>query len=95
MHALDRGCHRGRTAVSGLDHIAPEEVGCGNRAPDGGHADGLALNAQLVDRFGDKAVNDAVRTSGAIVRYDGKERMGALEDDLFFGCHGFKHLPFR
>jgi hypothetical protein len=73
MRSLDTCCNSRSASVCGLDHIAFKEVICKYRASDGCNADGLALDSELIDNLGYKAVYDTVGTAGAIcVRYVGK-----------------------
>ena len=65
--ALDARGNGGGTAVGGLNHIAGEVVVRHNGTADGGHTDGLPLDAQLVHHLGHEAVDDAVRATGAVV----------------------------
>ena len=66
--ALDACCDRLGSAVRRLHHIAGEIIVAHNGAADRGHADRFAVNAELFYRFRNKAVNDAVRTAGAIMQ---------------------------
>ena len=69
--------------MGGLDHVAGEVVVGHNCAADGGHADGLALDTQLVNGFGHQAVDDAVGAAGAVMQRRISQRMGFLENS----CH--------
>ena len=68
--------------MGGLDHIAAEEVVAHDRTADGRHANGLALDAELVDGLGDKAMHDAMGATRTEVGNDRQQRIGTLEDDL-------------
>ena len=82
QHALDARRHRRRASMGGLDHIATEEVVAHDRAANGRHTDGLALDAELIDGLGDKAMHDAMGATRTEVGNDRQQRIGALEDDL-------------
>ena len=76
---------RGGAAVGGLDHVAGEVVRGEPGAADRRDADGPALDAQLVDALGDEAVDDAVRTAGAVVQNGVGQRSRFFKD----GSHAF------
>src|ERR1019366_8698129 len=65
--ALDAGGAGRSTAVREL-HIADVEVVIReDRAADGANEDRLVLQAQLLERFGDQLVGDAVPAAGAVM----------------------------
>ena len=70
--------------MSGLSHIAGEEIVRHDRAANGGNANGAAFDSQFIDRFGDKPIHDAMNATGTIIRNNGQQRMGTLENDLLF-----------
>nr|AIF26401.1 putative 2-oxoglutarate oxidoreductase [uncultured bacterium fosmid pJB17E7_contig I] len=69
VEALDGGCHCGGTAVGGFLEVNIKIVVGHDGASDRGDADGLVLDAHLVDDFGDDAVGGAVSAAGAVVHY--------------------------
>ena len=66
--ALNAGCNGGCSSVSGFDHIKREIIVRHNRAADRSNTDCLALDSKLVYDLGDKAMNDTVRTAGAVMK---------------------------
>ena len=68
--------------MSGLDHVAAEEVVSQDGTADGRDAHRLALDAEFVDGLGDQTMHDAVGAARAEVGHDGQQRIGTLEDDL-------------
>ena len=54
--------------MGGFYHIEREIIVRHNGTADRGDSDSLALDAELVNNLGDKAVNDTVGTAGAIVQ---------------------------
>ena len=69
----------GRSAVGGFDHIAVEIIICKHRAADGRYAHGVALDTELVDDLGNKAVDYPVRAAGAVMERRIGERVRLLE----------------
>ena len=65
---LDARRNRLGSAVRRLHHVAGEIIVAHNGAADRGHTDRFAVNAEFFYRFRNKAVNDAVRTAGAIMQ---------------------------
>ena len=68
---LGAGSHCGSTAMGGLVHITVEIVVGKHRATNGGHADDLAIQIQLIAQFiddlGHQAVDDTVVAAGAVM----------------------------
>ncbi len=58
--ALDASGNGRRAAMGRLNHVAAEIVVGHNGAANGGDADGLTRNAQLVQGFGDQTVNNSM-----------------------------------
>jgi hypothetical protein len=67
QHALDAGGDAGRAPVRRLHHVAQEVVVGEHGATDGRDSDGALDDAQLVNRFRDQAVDDAVHAARAVV----------------------------
>ncbi len=82
LGALQAGGHGRRAAVRGLYGIQVEVMIHEHRAADRRDQDRLLLNAQLVYRFGDQAMDDAMRATGAIVRPGVGEGVGATVHDV-------------
>ena len=86
--ALHARRDRGSAAVRRLDHVAGEVVVRHHGAADRRDADGLALDAELVDRLRDETVDDAVRAARAVVQDRIRQRLRFLE----YYSHIFKPL---
>ena len=66
--ALDPGGDGGGASVRGL-HVADVEVVVGKHgAADGADKDGIVLQPEVFDGFGDQLVDDAVPAARAVVR---------------------------
>ena len=73
----------GCSAVRRFDHITVEIVICKNRAADGCDTDGLSFDSEFVKNLGDKTVNYAVSTAGAVVEGNIGECVGFFK----YGFH--------
>lgn len=84
IEARDGGGNGGSASVCGLDPVDVDVVVGEYGAAYGSDADGLVLNAEFVDDFGEYLVNDAVGASGTVVcvRVQEESRAG---DNLIFG----------
>ena len=80
IHALAAGGHCRRPAVSGLHHVRVEVVVGKHGASDRRDADGLSLDAQLVNGFRHEAMNDPMGASGAVMK-------GRIRQDPGFFIH--------
>ena len=65
--------------MSRLDHIAGKIVVRHNGTTNRRNADGLSLDAQLIDYLGNQTVNDTVGTAGTIVHRRIRQRMGFIK----------------
>ena len=79
--------------MSRFGHIASEEVVRHNRATNGSNAYRAPLNAQLINGFGNKPVHNTMDAARTIIRYNGKQRVRTLENNLLFS-HVI-HPPLR
>ena len=73
-----------------LDHVAAEVVIRHHGAADRRNADGLALNAELVDRLGDETMDNAMRAARAIMQDRIRQRLRFLK----YYSHIFNPLNF-
>jgi hypothetical protein len=68
LGALNSRSYRGRSAVSGLVHVAVEVFVREHRTTDGRNADDIAFLPHFLKHLRDKAVRYAVRAARAIVK---------------------------
>ena len=73
--------------MSGFKEVAVEEVVHHDRAADRRNADRVAFDVELVDDLGNKAIDDAMRATRAIVRDETRKGMRAFVNELLF-CLG-------
>ena len=83
MGALDAGGHGGRTAMSGLLHVAVEVFVGKNGAAHGAHADGVVQQSKLHQGLRHQLMDDAVVAAGAVMQLDVRQALGFL----IYDCH--------
>ena len=82
LRALQPGRHRRRAAVRSLHRVDVEVVVQQHRTADRRHHDRALPNAQLIDRLGNEAVDDAVRAARTVIGDVLGQGIGPLVDDL-------------